>query len=66
MPSICNATRSECPWSSNLSIRLSALLTTLNALAADYGGASALSGVATFERQIPALAQGVHAWWHYL
>ena len=49
----------------DLSTRLSALLPTLNALAADYGGASALSAVAAFERQIPALAQGVHAWWQW-
>ncbi|MGJ3245958.1 MAG: hypothetical protein ACFE0I_07795 [Elainellaceae cyanobacterium] len=45
----------------DLSTRLSALLPTLNALAADYGGTSALSAVTAFERQIPALAQGVHA-----
>jgi hypothetical protein len=50
----------------DLRARLSALLPTLNALAADYGGASALSAVATFERQIPALAQGVHAWWGWV
>ena len=49
----------------DLRARLSALLPTLNALAADYGGASAVSAVATFERQIPALAQGVHAWWRW-
>ncbi len=49
----------------DLSTRLTALLPILNALAADYGGASALAAVATFERQIPALAQGVHAWWHW-
>ena len=50
----------------DLRARLSNLLPTLNALAADYGGASAVAAVATFERQIPALAQGVHAWWHWV
>jgi hypothetical protein len=50
----------------DLSTRLRALLPILNALAADYGGASAVSAVATFERQIPALAQGVHAWWQWV
>jgi hypothetical protein len=50
----------------DLSTGLSALLPTLNALAADYGGASSLSAVATFERQIQALAQGVHAWWYWV
>ncbi|NJO66315.1 MAG: helix-turn-helix domain-containing protein [Leptolyngbyaceae cyanobacterium RM1_405_57] len=49
----------------DLRARLSDLLPTLNALAADYGGASALSAVTTFERQIPALAQGVHLWWRW-
>jgi len=50
----------------DLRARLSALLPTLNALATDYGGAAAVAAVATFERQIPALAQGVHAWWHWV
>jgi hypothetical protein len=50
----------------DLRARLSALLPTLNALATDYGGAAAGAAVTTFERQIPALAQGVHAWWHWV
>ncbi|MGB3515808.1 MAG: DUF6399 domain-containing protein [Elainellaceae cyanobacterium] len=50
----------------DLSTRLSALLPTLNALAADYGGAAAVAAVAAFEHQIPALAQGVHAWWQWV
>ena len=50
---------------SDLSTRLSALLPTLNALATDYGGTSALDAIETFEGQIPALAQGVHAWWQW-
>lgn len=50
----------------DLSTRLSALLPTLNALATDYGGAAAVAAVAAFERQIPALAQGVHAWWQWV
>lgn len=56
---------SQWQLATDLSTRLSTLLPTLNALAADYGEASALSAVATFERQIPALAQGVHAWWRW-
>ena len=56
----------EWQLATDLSTRLSALLPTLNALATDYGGAAALAAVATFERQIPALAQGVHAWWHWV
>jgi len=56
---------SQWQLATDLSTRLSALLPTLNALAADYGGASAVSAVATFERQIPALARGVHAWWRW-
>jgi hypothetical protein len=58
--------RAQWQLATDLSTRLSALLPTLNALAADYGGASAVAAVATFERQIPALAQGVHAWWHWV
>jgi hypothetical protein len=54
---------SQWQLATDLSTRLNALLPTLNALATDYGGTSALSAVAAFERQIPALAQGVHAWW---
>ena len=50
----------------DLSTRLRALLPTLNALATDYGGTTAVAAVATFERQIPALAQGVNAWWHWV
>lgn len=50
----------------DLSTRLSALLPTLNALATHYGGAAAVAAVATFEHQIAALAQGVHAWWHWV
>ena len=57
---------SEWRLATDLSTRLSALLPTLNALATDYGGAAAVAAVATFERQIPALAQGVHAWWHWV
>jgi hypothetical protein len=56
----------EWQLATDLSTRLSALLPTLNALATDYGGAAAVAAVATFERQIPALAQGVHAWWHWV
>lgn len=50
----------------DLRARLSELLPTLNALAADYGGAPAVAAVATFESQIPALARGVHAWWRWV
>jgi hypothetical protein len=56
----------EWQLATDLSTRLSDLLPTLNALATDYGGAAAVAAVATFERQIPALAQGVHAWWHWV
>lgn len=56
---------SQWQLATDLSTRLNALLPTLNDLAADYGGPSAQSAVAAFERQIPALAQGVHAWWHW-
>jgi hypothetical protein len=57
----------RCQWqlATNLSTRLSALLPALNALATDYGGTPAQSAVAAFERQIPALARGVHAWWRW-
>lgn len=56
----------EWQLATDLATRLSALLPTLNALATGYGGAAAVAAVATFERQIPALAQGVHAWWHWV
>lgn len=56
----------EWQLATDLRARLSALLPTLNTLATDYGGAAAGAAVATFERQIPALAQGIHAWWHWV
>jgi uncharacterized protein (DUF1501 family) len=43
---------------SDLFTRLRALLPTLNALATDYGGTTAVAAVTTFERQVLALAQG--------
>jgi hypothetical protein len=56
---------SQWQLATELSTRLNALLPTLNALATTYGGASAVSAVAAFDRQIPALASGVHAWWRW-
>jgi hypothetical protein len=50
---------------SDLSHGLQAPLDTLSALAPIYGASKAQTAIDTFRSQIPALAQGVHAWWQW-
>jgi hypothetical protein len=47
-------------------MRLSGPLGQLSTLANSYGGDKATKAIDTFERQIPSIAQGIHAWWRWV
>ena len=38
-------------------------LNQLRTLAQTYGGAKAIQAIETFDKQLPDIAQGIHAWW---
>jgi hypothetical protein len=38
-------------------------LEQLRTLAQTYGGAKAMAAIESFEKQLPDIAQGIHAWW---
>jgi hypothetical protein len=46
--------------------QVQAPLQTLTTLATVYGGKTAQSALMTFQQQLPALSQGIHAWWHWV
>jgi Family of unknown function (DUF6399) len=50
---------------SDFTAMLQAPLPQLRQLGQTYGGQQALLAMAAFEQQIPALAQGLHAWWRW-
>ena len=41
-------------------------LATLSELSQSYGGQKATEAIETFEKQIPSIAQGIHAWWKWV
>jgi len=41
-------------------------LHTLTTLATTYGGKPAQTAITTFRQQLPAISQGIHAWWHWV
>ena len=51
---------------SDIEQRLSQPLAQLESIAQEYGGAKALKAIASFTQQIPDIALGIHAWWHWV
>ena len=48
-----------------LSEQLSIPLAQLRQLGQPYGGAKAIQAIERFEKQIPEITQGIHAWWQW-
>jgi len=46
--------------------QLSTPLATLTTLSASYGGSKASKAIDTFKQQVPHMAAGIHAWWHWV
>lgn len=55
----------EWQFCSQITQQLSAPLDQLRQLGQTYGGAKAAQAILTFEKQIPQMAQGIHAWWRW-
>ncbi len=60
-----NFTTQEWQLYSQTTQRLSAPLAQLRQLGQTYGGLKASQTIANFEKQIPEMAQGIHAWWRW-
>lgn len=46
--------------------QLSSPLTSLTTLSSRYGGTKASKAIDTFKQQVPYMAAGIHAWWHWV
>jgi hypothetical protein len=49
-----------------MTTQLEAPLHTLTTLATTDGGKTAQYAITTFQQQLPAMSQGIRAWWHWV
>ena len=61
-----NLTTQEWQLYNQITQQLSTPLEQLRQLGQTYGGVKASRAIANFEKQIPEIAQGIHAWWRWV
>ena len=56
----------EAQTAQSIEQQLSPPLATLTTLSSSYGGTKASNAIETFKQQVPHMAAGIHAWWHWV